>query len=187
MNLRLATNIGAAIGIMGFLTGVLLFFVLTACSSSGSVPAGGGSTGGSVQQQARAVWLDYANCVRSHGFPDFPDPVVDSKGQANFGNSPAVKSMGQRAQGACGSILGRLPAAAQGRGPVTAAELHQETLFAGCLRRHGLPDWPDPQPDGTFRLAGTPYIGMGKGGPVATAMEACRQYDTFGGIPGSGS
>lgn len=182
MRLRLAV----VVGITGLLAGCGAAGAASPAASpaGGSSPAGGGS---SVQQQARVVWLDYARCVRSHGFRDFPDPRVDSQGKPDFGASPQVKSEGQQAQGACGSILSRLPAAVTGQAPVTAAELHAETLFAGCLRWHGLPDWPDPRPDGTFRLAGTPYANMGKTGPVLTALQACRAYDTFGGIRGSSS
>ena len=186
--MRAGLRIGTLVGVAGFLAGVLLFAVLTGCSTGGSGDAstsGGGQTA-SVQQQARAVWLDYAHCVRSHGFPNFPDPQVDSQGQASFGNSTQTKTIGRQVQGACESILNRLPASVRGNtSPVTPARLHQEVLFAGCMRRHGLPDWPDPRSDGTFQLAGTPYANMGKTGPVLTAIQACRAYETFGGVRGS--
>ena len=165
--------------------GMLVCLALAGCGAgshatgSSASPAG---TAGTVQQQARVVWLDYARCVRAHGFPNFPDPQVDSRGRASFGNRTQAKSIALQVQGSCGSILSRLPAVAQGRTPVTAAQLRQEVLFAGCLRRHGLPDFPDPRPDGTFRLAGTPYASMGKTEPVRSALQACRSYDTFGGI-----
>jgi len=186
--MRAGLRIGTLVGVAGFLAGVLLFAVLTGCSTGGSGDAstsGGGQTA-SVQQQARAVWLDYAHCVRSHGFPNFPDPQVDSQGRASFGNSTQTKTIGRQVQGACESILNRLPASVRGNtSPVTPARLHQEVLFAGCMRRHGLPDWPDPRSDGTFQLAGTPYANMGKTGPVLTAIQACRAYETFGGVRGS--
>lgn len=184
----------------GFTTGVLALLALTGCSGSpaspaaGTAPAGTASAGAapatagatSVQQQARVVWLDYARCVRSHGFPDFPDPRVDSQGQASIpGSSTQDKREALQAQGACGTILNRLPASARNNPPVTAAGLHEETLWAACMRRHGLPDWPDPRPDGSFALSGTPYASMGKTGPVAIAIRACQQYDTFGGVRGS--
>ena len=188
--MRARLRIGTMVGVAGFLTGVLLFAVLTGCSAGGSggASASGGGQATSLQQQARAVWLDYAHCVRSHGYPNFPDPRVNSHGGASFGNSTQTKSIGRRVQGACGSILNRLPAAVRGgTTSITPAQLHQEVLFAGCMRRHGLPDWPDPRSDGTFQLAGTPYASMGKTGPVLTAIQACQAYNTFGGIRGSNS
>jgi hypothetical protein len=132
------------------------------------------------------VWLAYARCIRAHGYPDFPDPQVDSHGYPHFPDPHQDKSIAGRLQGACGAILARLPAAAQ-NGPVTAAQLREETLFAACMRRHGLQYWPDPRPDGTFPLTNTPYAAEGKTGPVLAAMHACRQYDNFGSISVSGS
>lgn len=183
--MRARLRIGALVGVAG----VLLFVGLTGCSAGGPGDAStsGGGPATSVQQQARAVWLDYAHCVRSHGFPNFPDPQVDSQGNASFGNSTQNKTIGHQVQASCGSILGRLPAVVQNGPPVTPAQLHQEVLFAGCMRRHGLPDWPDPRSDGTFPLAGTPYANMGKTGPVGIALQACRAYETFGGMRGSSS
>jgi hypothetical protein len=163
---------------------VLSSVTLAGCGGppSGSGGGAGGGQASSVQQQARAVWVDYARCVRVHGYPGFPDPQVDVHGKPHFAGSTRIKSIGAQVQGPCGAILNRLPAAAAGRTPVTPAELHQEILFAGCMRRHGLPQWPDPRADGSFPLASTPYAHMGKSGPVLTALQACRQYDTFGGI-----
>jgi hypothetical protein len=121
--MRAGLRIGTLVGVAGFLAGVLLFVMLTGFSTrgSGGASAPGGGQGTSVQQQARAVWLDYAHCVRSHGFPDFPDPQVDSQGSANFGKSTQTKSTGQQVQASCGPILNRLPAAVRGGTSVTSA------------------------------------------------------------------
>jgi hypothetical protein len=148
---------------------------------SGSSPGGTAAAAGSVLQQARAVWLQYAQCVRAHGYPNFPDPVVGPGGDATLAGGPQAKQASIATESACGHILGRLPASAS-RQPVTPAMLAQERQLAACLRRHGLPQWPDPRPDGTFPLAGTPYkTAGGKAGPVGTAMRACRQYTSKGG------
>jgi len=180
---------------LGIGTAGLLCLALAGCGGGGTTadtgatgggPGTAGQASGSVAQQARATWLDYARCIRAHGHPDFPDPQVDSQGHATFGGDAAQdKAMAQQAQPACGPVLQRLPASVRGQAPVTPAVLRQEALFAACLRRNGLPQWPDPRPDGTFPLAGTPYATMGKHGPVQTALQACRRFDTFGGIAAS--
>jgi len=134
-----------------------------------------------VQQQARIVWLDYARCVRAHGYPNFADPQVASDGSGRLVGGAQAKEAANAEQAACGSILGRLPAAAAPRS-VTAAQLATERLLAACFRRHGMPQWPDPGPDGSFVLSGTPYQGTG---PLAAAQAACRQYENAGGKLGS--
>ena len=156
----------------------------------GGTPAGGVAThAASVQQQAQAVWLDFARCARTHGFPRFPDPQVDATGHLlSFGNSAQAvqdKQDAIRVQGACGHILDALPPTARGPAAPTAGQLRVEREFAACMRQHGLSRWPDPRPDGSFPLRGTPYLAMGKTGPVATGLAHCRQYETFGGLSAS--
>jgi hypothetical protein len=167
---------------------MLIFLAMTGCGGGNAAGAGqataAATQASSVQLQARTIWLNYARCVRSHGFPAFPDPRIDSRGRANFGSSPQIKSAGQRAQAACGALLSHLPAVAQGSFPVTPGMLHQEQLFAACVRRHGLASWPDPRPDGTYQLQGTPYATMEKTGPETAAFTACRQYNSLGGVKG---
>ena len=49
--------------------------------------------------------------------------------------------------------------------------VHQELVaFAHCMRAHGVPDWPDPLPQGGF-----PATGSGGNSPQAgSAMHTCR-------------
>jgi hypothetical protein len=165
----------------------VLLGVLAGCGVAGPAPGAAGSSTMSLQQRARTVWLQFAQCVRVHGTPSFPDPQVDSQGHANFGPSPQIKTEVSQAQGACGSILKRLPPSVTHNAPVTAAQLHELTLMAGCMRQHGLPQWPDPQPDGVFHLAGTPYATAGRSPQVVAALHACSQYETAGGSITGGS
>jgi hypothetical protein len=41
----------------------------------------GGTAGSTVTPQMQAAALAYSACMRSHGFPKFPDPVFDSGGE----------------------------------------------------------------------------------------------------------
>ncbi len=142
---------GLMIGMAGVLTGALL--MLAGCGGPGPGSPATASHTQSAQQRARAVWLQFARCARSHGAPDFPDPQLDSQGRASFADDAHVKQeMGtSQVREACGPILGR---------------------------RHGVPGFPDPRPDGTFALTPTQ-----KGSPqLNNAVQACRQYSPRGGL-----
>ena len=163
-----------------------LVMMLAGCGGGGThtaAAAGPGGGSGSTAHTQR-VLDEYAQCVRTHGFPNFPDPRINASGELIDGAAqPWVKQAALQTDHACGNILSQLPPrVGQQSGPVTPAQLAQERRFAACMRQHGLPDWPDPQPDGSFRLSTTPYATMGKTGPVLTGIEACRQYETFGGV-----
>jgi hypothetical protein len=93
--------------------------------------------------------LAFSRCMRSHGEPRFPDP--DAEGQVKDQlkasgidrNSPQY----QAAAGACQHLL-----PSEGTG-TNQAEVQQEwsefRSFARCMRRHGVPNWPNPQPRST--------------------------------------
>jgi hypothetical protein len=156
----------------GGLAGILTILAVVGCAGTGSSPGASAGPTVSAQQQARAVWLDYARCARTHGAPGFPDPHLDSQGRASFGNRPQAKQEMETSQvkTACGHILDRLPASARGRPPVTAAQMRQLLAFARCMRAHGQPGFPGPLPDGTFPRTG-PYQGQLN----HAAVLACRQ------------
>jgi hypothetical protein len=53
----------------------------------------------------------------------------------------------------------------------SAADLHALLRVAACIRRHGFPDWPDPNSRGEFHISST------AGGPAAkfhAAISACN-------------
>jgi hypothetical protein len=52
------------------------------CESTGDCPQ-------TVVQQALNVMREYAQCIRSHGVPNFPDPTLDSAGRPFFNASAA--------------------------------------------------------------------------------------------------
>jgi hypothetical protein len=168
---------GMAVGIAGFLAGALLL-MLTGCSASVSPSAPSASQSPSGRQRALTVWLEYARCVRAHGAPDFPAPVLDNQGRGTIptsSNASHIKAEANRAQSACGHILNGLPPLAWQRSSPAPAELQQLTALARCVRQHGIPDFPDPRPDGTFPL--TPAQKRQIGGP---AFRACSQYSKGG-------
>jgi hypothetical protein len=135
-----------------------LALLVTACSG-GSSSNGSRSTAGSSSSPSVVV---YSACMRNHGVPNFPDPGSDGqvpKGDAQyFGVST---SDFDAAQQACrqllptgGSLQQREEQCIANSGPCPPALLQQmltaDRTFARCMRSHGWPSFPDPdpQPDG---------------------------------------
>src|SRR5258708_3282916 len=119
---------------------------LAACGSgAGQPPAGspGPTQAGTPDTQTAAI----VQCYRAHGDPSFPDPASDpSDGRWHFAVSPAPAPQGTRQ--ACQHLF----PSAQVSPPVPQAQFQQLVRLAQCLRQHGLPTWPDPDPDGAFSL-----------------------------------
>ncbi|HUA45311.1 MAG TPA: hypothetical protein VMA77_08805 [Solirubrobacteraceae bacterium] len=62
------------------------------------LPNGGAPTGGN-SAQAKAQEVKYADCVRSHGVPNFPDPSHDGAFDLPPGLNPQVPQFTQAQQG----------------------------------------------------------------------------------------
>lgn len=126
------------------------------------------------------LWHELVVCARAHGDPTFPDPTVDSQGQATF--PPGTQKPPAATIAACQSIYDRLPASVRGGG---APDIQMEIKFAQCMRAHGLNDWPDPQADGSYRLPPNLQT-TSKSGPVwdreRAGWDACAQFNPSGQI-----
>jgi len=121
------------------------------------------------------IWHELAVCARAHGDPSFPDPTVDAQGQAHF--PPGSQKPPAATIAACQSIYNRLPASVRGN---DAPDIPMALKFAQCMRAHGMPDWPDPQADGSYRLP-PDLIATSKSGPVwekiRAGWDACAQFN----------
>jgi hypothetical protein len=102
--------------------------------------------------------LAYAQCMRSHGVANFPDP----NGQgviSGSGINPGSASF-QAANKDCRHFMpnGGQPTPAQ-----QTAALAQALKFSQCMRSHGISDFPDPQ--------------SGPGGGIAIRIRAGQGSD----------
>jgi hypothetical protein len=177
------TLTGARVAVVG---AVLISVTgLAGCSSSGRASQAAAST--TAQSDRIAIWRQVIQCLRDNGMPNLPDPRFDSNGQPQFpgGDSGDPPPEAERA---CKPIYDRLPpshgdAADQSRPPTDIPALLR---FARCMRAHGVLDFPDPKPDGTFPVAGT-SLERGKTPENIRAGQACRQLnpDPQGSIHGS--
>jgi predicted small lipoprotein YifL len=108
---------------------ILALIALTACGSSGkpSSPA----------SSAYAKAVRTADCMRSHGVPNYPDPSANGPYETPISSSPAF----QAAMKTCGIFA---PGAGGGLGPPSEQHRLLAVAFAKCMRKHGLPGFPDP-------------------------------------------
>jgi len=153
---------------------------VAACGSSAK-PRGAAGTGGGGPQA-----VAFADCMRSHGVPDFPDPGTGGgfqlEGDGVDRSSPAFTA----ADAACRASA---PTMAAGH-PIPAAQDRVLLTLAKCMRGHGVPRYPDPSPDDP--IAGKQAIfRLDPGSPAfQKAAAACGDPGLFdaagrggGGVP----
>jgi hypothetical protein len=153
--------------------------VLAGCAPThGSGASGPTPTPSGSSTRIAAVYMELVRCIRAHGIPNFPDPVINPQtGQPDLPSG--TQKPGPSVMRACQSIADRLPPSGKER-TVTAAELAKLRQFAGCMRQHGLNDWPDPDARGVFPLPKR-LLDLGKKG-IRSQLEACKQYFPSKGI-----
>ena len=110
--------------------------------------------------------LEFAVCMRNHGATDFPDPKTSGTGKvtSRMPDSPQAKA----AQKACRHLL------PNGGSPDTREQAKERAFllkYAACMRRHGVPNFPDPDSDGKFPSTG----GFDRTSPSFEAARAACQ------------
>jgi hypothetical protein len=138
--------------------------MLTGCGGASSSTTAAGSA-----PYTKA--LAYAQCMRSHGVPSFPDP--DSQGHlppVQVGRNGVSQQAVQSAQNACHSLN---PGGGQGSAQQQQGKLTQALDLAECMRAHGVPNFPDPAASNggmEFNLAGVDTHSP----QYQSAQQACR-------------
>ena len=138
--------------------------VAAACAAGGSLPGSGTANAAGPASSPSAV--AYAQCMRSHGLPSYPDP--DSNGvlpKTSAQQLGVSSSQYQTAENSCQHLLASTGESFQQQAQQCSltgdcpAALVQQMLTAGrrfatCMRAHGVPNWPDP----TLDDQGRPYF-----------------------------
>jgi hypothetical protein len=150
---------------------IAVVMMIAACgaSSPGASHSGGHRT--QPQAQKLQAMLRFADCMRSHGVPNLPDPTSSPHDfKSAFANpSPAVHS----ASAVCQHLL---PAGAQHRqNPAQSQrQIAAHLAFARCLRSHGFPNFPDPDASGELTHEMLANAGIDLHQPaVLQAGDAC--------------
>jgi hypothetical protein len=113
-------------------------------SNAASSTATGGGAASPGSGSPEAALLAFAKCMRSNGMSNFPDPSGSGgfrfrRGAGIDPSSPAFKA----AQAKCKKFQ---PGGGPGSGPPPSAQVLAHWLnVAQCMRRRGVPEFPDPR------------------------------------------
>lgn len=153
--------------------------VPTAGSGSATTAMATGSSSGGSSPLAQG--LAYSQCLRSHGVPNWPDPVPTPSGSYGYrtdGVNPKTAAF-QEAQQACKSLSPEWWSSAGQQ--LSPAQQQAWLNWAKCIRAHGVPDLADPK----FPGGGAVQLSGGGAGIPQSAMNACKsQMPTTGGLGG---
>lgn len=156
---------------------VALALLTAACSASPPSTGAGDPPTAAANSSSASVSpaLAFAQCVRARGVPDYPDPDSGGGEPASAKQIAASNPRFPAAQTACGHLL---PNGGQQTNTQVQANLHNAVRFAGCMRSHGVPNWPDPANDGGrigFDVFGGSVPGLDPNSPqVLAAVHNCQ-------------
>jgi len=135
--------------------------------------------------------LAFSQCMRSHGIPDFPDPVTQAGGgvglQISGGQGGALdpnSTTFKSAMTACQSLMpGGGPQTAGGQiDPQNQAQL---LAYSKCMRDHGVANFPDPVFQGASVSLNVPD-GVDPNSPTfQAAQKACQSLMAMPGASGA--
>lgn len=160
-------------------------------------PVGTGSSraGGSASSPSAVA---YSACMRSHGVPNFPDPTTGGPVlKADPQQLGVSTAMYQRARHDCQHLLpntGSTQEQQQETQCMTSGTCSQAAVqtwmtglrtLAGCLRAHGVPNWPDP----VLTSPGIPHFPYDQTGidhhsaSALAKVKSCIRLTGFQGLP----
>ncbi len=161
--------------------GLLFTVAVTGCgkaptgdgvASAGGAPSASASAGAPAGGDDEDAPLKFSQCMREQGLTWFPDPQPAGGGIRIDIPKGADKAKVDAAMEACKKWA---PGGGD-RGRADPQDLENARRMAQCMRDNGVPDFPDPGPDGGIRIDGD-KIGMGPGDPTFDkADEACSKH-----------
>ncbi|MGA3353975.1 MAG: hypothetical protein ABSD85_12430 [Acidimicrobiales bacterium] len=131
-------------------------------------------------QQAYQAQLAYAQCMRAHGVPNFPDPTLTSHA-VSFGAGHNINQDSPQFVSASTTCKRLVP---DGGPPSTAqlqAAIARLLKNAQCMRTHGVPNFPDPIV--SAHNIGIFLKGVDPNSPgFQAAQRTCQKLAPIGGI-----
>jgi hypothetical protein len=147
-------------------------------AGSGGTAEGTSASSSSGNLTPHAAALRYAQCMRTHGIADFPDPSGNGGFLIHAGPGSDLNNNNPSFEAAVQACRQYRPVV--NLTPAQHANLESEYLsFAHCMRSHDISDFPDPvtgRGDGVgFSLQGGPNSDLSSANPAfEQAVESCQ-------------
>jgi hypothetical protein len=126
--------------------------------------------------------VKFAQCMRTHGVPEFPEPtegkLIVHNSNRN-GHASGVNPESSQFQAATKDCKKLAPNGGKPPSPAEQAKAQEQALkFSACMRSHGVPDFPDPEfshGGGTVRIQLKGKGGAGGIDPNSPQFQAAQK------------
>lgn len=155
----------------------------TTTTSGGGDPAGSSSSSGNGAGGAQSLEiaggnpLKFSQCMRAHGVSNFPDP--NGQGVIHLDPNSGIDTSSSTFRSAAQACRRLVPGGHLTPSPAQQAKFRREALaFSACMRKHGVPDFPDPTfTNGslTVKITAQPGSDLNPNSPTfQAAQQACQ-------------
>jgi hypothetical protein len=165
---------------------IAMVALISACGSKAPAATGTGTPGANKAATKLEQAVKFSQCMRSNGVSNFPDPSASGQltidaianGSGVDTNTPAF----QQALSACKDLE---PPGFTGT-ERSAQQQEAGLKFAQCIRANGVPDFPDPTPDGALVDTNRIPSAATSGGMslLHAAMQKCGSFAAAAGVTG---
>jgi hypothetical protein len=173
------------------LAALAMIALIVAGCGNGSAGTGNGTatSGGNGTASLHEKAVKFAECMRANGVSAFPDPnasgALTIDGVINGSSLDPNSAAWKQAIGACKDLE---PPGFTGT-KVTPQLRTARLQFAQCMRDNGVPDFPDPTPNGplidTNRIPSLAGKDPRSDPGLQAAMRKCGRYASAAGVKGS--
>jgi hypothetical protein len=173
--LRLIIGLGLVLAVALVTAGLVIGLKLGGTSGGAATAAGASGAPALSDAQRVAKASEFVACVRQNGVPNFPDPGTDGSIRVSpkDGIDPTTPEF-QAAEQKCDSL--RPPERSQPGAKSMQGKIDTKGYVA-CMRGNGVPDFPEPDAEGTFGKIDAPKDTLLK------AHEACKKHLPEGAPP----
>jgi hypothetical protein len=152
----------------------------TADAPPGATPSASAGVDNGGQAILIGGGLKFSQCMRAHGVANFPDP--NSQGATQFGLNSGINPQSATFQSAAQACRSALHGKGPQLSPAQQAKARRQALaFSACMRKHGIPDFPDPifgaNGNAGIHLSGPPSSDLNANNPTfQAALQACQGF-----------